>query len=151
VAVAFCPASSVTVSTIGNAPGAAKSCDAVTPLLVTPFPKFQSYATRLRPVAAVDALPLTVTGWPTVATVGDIANEAVSVVGTPPGDGATEVVVVGSVMLSGPTGLLVSHAVKNTTNRTPAIRRPAINRRPLPAISITLPRLEPLVGSAAIG
>jgi len=118
--------------------------------LVTPFPKFQSYATRLPPVAAVEALPLTVTGWPTVATVGDIVNEAVSVVGAPKvcGDTATEVVVVGSVTLSGPTGLLVSQALKNTTNRTPAIRRPAINRRPLPTISITFPRLEPLGGSA---
>ena len=129
-AVAFWPASSVTVNTIGNAPAAANWCDAVTPLFVTPLPKSQSCAASCRPGAAVDAPPLTVTIWPMAATVGDTVNVAVRV--PPPGCGET-VVVDGGVTAPGPTGVLVSQATRNTASRTAATSAPVVNLSPVPA------------------
>jgi len=63
----------VTISVTVYVPGVAYRCEVVAPLLVELSPKFQSYLTIVRPVAAVDWLPMKLN----VVVAGPVGGETV--------------------------------------------------------------------------
>ena len=75
--------SSSTLSTTANVPANVNTWETVTPLAVTPSPKFQLNVVSVWPVAAVDWSALNTIVWPTCGADGENTNLGAGAVSAP--------------------------------------------------------------------